>query len=642
MGSIANADRRDPHAPRRPFQASVTFSPSAARGALRADAVDMSSTGMLLRGDEVPDVGETLAFRFRLDDGRDIDARCEVVWSQAEDGRSGAFGVRFTAEPSSSRPASPRAEERVRLHLDGMDAPFRAKVRGRDEGTVVVGHELSFLKIGARVVVEGREQEHGVLRAVDVEVDAATRNPRLMLTVDLDGYSRRLPLGDVIDAPAQAQPVVVATVAAAAPEAPAPVVAAVVAPTPAPIAAAPAVKPAPAKPTETAHEGPEITAGEPDAPALRTEALDGADDEAFDDEMPPTWLQRTVGSARAAVDATRRAAVPFAANLAKSVRKGAGEMRAKLARRDDVAASTEAPRNGLRPQHAQVIATASDPDGTVTQRRNRKVVLGALAGTALTVVVLAVAIGGAPTPAQPHPTVPVTTDTTAAVETPLPTAAPAVPAIPAAADTATPAEEPAPQADSRVVAATGSMPADLQGAAISNAAQVEDNGPVVVQNRRPAFAPAITPALRPRLVRPAAAVAATPAVRGATFGNPAIRVGTHLALRMDGPVGSITGAGTRGNAILLTVPGRRSLDLAAQLARLDGRILNAGVMNRAAGAELTLRFREAAPPFFAHARGNVLEVVLGAPPSGPARRVAAPLHPAAVPARPAVRRLGRR
>ena len=65
-------------------------------------------------------------------------------------------------------------------------------------------------------------------------------------------------------------------------------------------------------------------------------------------------------------------------------------------------------------------------------------------------------------------------------------------------------------------------------------------------------------------------------------------------------------------------------------------------MNRAAGAELTLRFREAAPPFFAHARGNVLEVVLGAPPAGPARRVAAPLHPAAVPARPAVRRLGRR
>ena len=123
---------------------------------------------------------------------------------------------------------------------------------------------------------------------------------------------------------------------------------------------------------------------------------------------------------------------------------------------------------------------------------------------------------------------------------------------------------------------------------------------VVVQNRRPAFAPAITPALRPRFVRPAAAVAATPAVRGASFGNPAIRVGTHLALRMDGPVGSITGAGTRGNAILLTVPGRRSLDLAAQLARLDGRILNAGVMNRAAGAELTLRFREAAPPFFAH------------------------------------------
>ena len=56
-----------------------------------------------------------------------------------------------------------------------------------------------------------------VQRGVDVEVDPVTSNPRLMLTVDLDGYSRRLPLGDVISAPAAAQPEVVATVNAAEP-----------------------------------------------------------------------------------------------------------------------------------------------------------------------------------------------------------------------------------------------------------------------------------------------------------------------------------------------------------------------------------------------------------------------------------------
>jgi hypothetical protein len=108
------------------------------------------------------------------------------------------------------------------------------------------------------------------------------------------------------------------------------------------------------------------------------------------------------------------------------------------------------------------------------------------------------------------------------------------------------------------------------------------------------------------------------------MGNPSVRVGTRLALRMDGPVASIGGAGTRGNTISMVVPGRRSLDLAAALVRMDSRILNAGVINRAAGAEFTLRFRSAAPPFFAHARGTTLEVILGATPGAPARRAAAP------------------
>ena len=103
-----------------------------------------------------------------------------------------------------------------------------------------------------------------------------------------------------------------------------------------------------------------------------------------------------------------------------------------------------------------------------------------------------------------------------------------------------------------------------------------------------------------------------------------------IGKRMDVHCVVLTGAGTRGNTISVVIPGRRSLDLAASLARMDSRILNAGVMNRAAGAELTLRFREAAPPFFAHARGNTLEVVLGATPGAPVRRAVAPSQPLTV------------
>jgi hypothetical protein len=53
--------------------------------------------------------------------------------------------------------------------------------------------------------------------------------------------------------------------------------------------------------------------------------------------------------------------------------------------------------------------------------------------------------------------------------------------------------------------------------------------------------------------------------------------------------------------------------MAAPLVRQDSRLVNAGVFNRAGGAELTLRFREATPSFFAHVRGNTLEITLAAP-----------------------------
>jgi hypothetical protein len=128
------------------------------------------------------------------------------------------------------------------------------------------------------------------------------------------------------------------------------------------------------------------------------------------------------------------------------------------------------------------------------------------------------------------------------------------------------------------------------------------------------------PAAAPRPA-PAPALAQGPA-RPAVFGNPAVRQGTVLRLRMDGPIATIQGAGARGAAIVMTVPGRHSLDLAAPLVQVDPRIAGAGVMNRAVGAELTLRFREPAPPFVARSRGNVLEIVLAPTPGQPVRAAA--------------------
>lgn len=631
MGSIATADRRDPTAARRPFHASIGVGPKDAADALHADAIDLSVGGMSVRSPLLPDVGVQLEFRFMLEDGKAVDARGEVVWTHDEGSRSGAFGVKFLAMPGDARASLRRslepvskgaagAEAKVRLHLESMDAPFRAKLRERLPGAVVVGHELSFLKLGGKVTVEGtKDNEPGVISAVEVEIDPVTQVPRLILTIDIESgaSARSLRVASVARAPVTAALIDAARVSAppvedAAPEAPVAVVAKAE-------PAAPIAEPAVAeRAVDTARSEPEPVRA---TPAVATpvgpapSAIDSSDDDAFDDDAPagPSWMQRGVSAARGAWEGTRRIATPVAAGVVS----GVTALRARFQRpseREEI----EAPRHGLRPQHSPLLATASDPDGSLARKRNRRVVMYAGAAAVLTILIIAVAIGGGPSATAPHPQVAVTAD-------PAPVAELAAPVAPTRE---IPSEDPVPMgAEPRVIAAGGNnLPADLQGAALSSVGQVDGAHPVIMPRRaRPSgFVPAVTPTPARALTaaRPMA-VTTTPG-RAAAMGNPNVRVGTRLALRMDGPVTAITGPGTRGNVISMAVPGRRSLDLAATLVRMDARILNAGVINRAAGAELTLRFREAAPPFYARARGNTLEVVLGATPGAPVRRAAAP------------------
>ena len=639
MGSIATADRRDPTAARRPFHASVGLGAYDATDAIHADAIDLSVGGMSVRSPLLPDVGVQLEFRFMLEDGKSINTRGEVVWTHDEGSRSGAFGVKFLAMPGDARASLRRslepaikspssAETKVRLHLDSMDAPFRAKLRERLPGAVVVGHELSFLKLGGKVTVEGsKDNEAGVISAVDVEIDPATQNPRLILTIDLDGGApaRAMRVTSVAKAPVTAALIDAARVSIPPVEA-APVEAVTVVEPAAvvePVKAQPEPVKVAASAVDTARNESEPVRAKSSTvilpPASPTSAIDSSsdEDEDFDDDAPagPAWMQRGVSAARGAWEGTVRLATPVAAGVVK----GVGALRARFQRTGD-GAVVEAPRSGLRPQHSTVLATESDPDGAIARKRNRRVVMYAGAAAVLTILIIAVAIAGGPSATTPHPQVAVTAD-------PAPVAELAPPPAPAAAVQEMANEEPAPMgAEPRMIAAGGNnLPADLQGAALS-ANQVDGTQAVVVRSRprAAAFVPAVTPS-RPVAARPVAAVTMSPA-RPASMGNSSVRVGTRLALRMDGPVASITGPGTRGNTISMVIPGRRSLDLAASLARMDSRILNAGVINRAAGAELTLRFREAAPPFFAHARGNTLEVVLGATPGAPApaRRAAAP------------------
>jgi len=671
MGTTASADRRDPSTPRRTIKTTVDLTPGDERDSWQADAIDVSSHGMSMRASVLPEVGEALAVRFKPDGLASVSAQAEVVWASDQGSHAGSFGVRFTevsaqAERSlrrmldakddvmvreGDRPMPPPADARVKLFIHGMDAPLRAKVRTSDSGEVIVGSELSFLKLGDKVDVDGAGAKvTGAIVKVDVEVDAKTRVPRLVLTIDLGG-KRKPDLGT-------APTVLAESPRASEPELP--TVKPVVKPTKTAIVRddAPAERPVARRAAHAtnvlgADEAPEAVSAERSQPESELSLI----------EPPPGWItqgMRVVRQAGEKAAPVMRRAVGAVGELAQRIR----DRKAKGDAPDDEAATGDAPRRGLRPQHkattSATASTSSDTDALATQPgRTRKIGLYAVVGLIVAAGSVAYASTSGPKVETPRPQVAVAAEGTADPNAPAadPNAAPTDPNAPAADPNAMTVEATpgalAQQADPRWVNGRNPRTPDLAAAAGS---QGDMEAPVIQQPaqraarpmaQRPLMQPGFAaqrpmgqPAMAQRQVmaqRPMAApvaaqrpvsapVVAQGPVRPAVFGNPAVRSGTVLRLRMDGPIGAISGVGARGAAIVMTLPGRHSLDMAAPLAQIDPRIAGAGVMNRATGAELTLRFREPAPPFVARSRGNVLEIVLAPTPGQPVRAaVRAPL-----------------
>lgn len=115
------------------------------------------------------------------------------------------------------------------------------------------------------------------------------------------------------------------------------------------------------------------------------------------------------------------------------------------------------------------------------------------------------------------------------------------------------------------------------------------------------------------------------------FGNPDVRRGNVLRLRLDGPVERILGA-SEPTGFTVVVPGRKSLEVAAPLAEKDERIASIRVTNVASGAELSVVFKDGVPKYLVRGHGDELELVLAqkgeasSAPSGakaPANEVAA-------------------
>ncbi len=188
----ARIERRAPDVPRIPLDVLVRLTHEDFEEPFDADGVDVSTGGLALRADYLPEVGDRLRCRFDCPpEGGEIEIDGEVVWAHDAGERSGEFGLRFTAldpyaehalgqllaavgEPDPLRPTA-------RLHLEHVATPIDAEIVSREPGALTVEQELPFLRLGMGVVVEGTGPAHGKLSAVGLRVEGGV--PRLVLSV---------------------------------------------------------------------------------------------------------------------------------------------------------------------------------------------------------------------------------------------------------------------------------------------------------------------------------------------------------------------------------------------------------------------------------------------------------------------------
>ncbi|MGA3119207.1 MAG: PilZ domain-containing protein [Polyangiaceae bacterium] len=193
---MSTQERRAPGAMRFPFEALVEVG-GALGPTFEAQAVNVSEEGIQIRTAYLPDPGQTVTCRFDAVAGQIVLASGEVAWAHGSD-QGGEFGVRFTdldAESvealkrvcgvGSSAPAA-QAGSKVRLHIEGLSSPMRAKIKETRPAAVTVGSDLGFLQVGRQLELEDAQSGHkrpATIDRVEIAVDPGSQVPQLVVTL---------------------------------------------------------------------------------------------------------------------------------------------------------------------------------------------------------------------------------------------------------------------------------------------------------------------------------------------------------------------------------------------------------------------------------------------------------------------------
>src|SRR5277367_3264619 len=192
-------ERRAGGGPRVHFEALVSVGEDAG-SSFEAESVDVSPDGMRMRTAYLPEVGDKLVCRFD-GMGAEIVAEGEVLWRN-EEAKGGEFGLRFAGLDAAADAAlramcmtlgDPAPEEagavrgsRVRLHIEGLASPMKARVRDASARELTVGSNLEFLKVGRSLELEDVDQgskREARIDDVKVDVDPATNVPQLVVKI---------------------------------------------------------------------------------------------------------------------------------------------------------------------------------------------------------------------------------------------------------------------------------------------------------------------------------------------------------------------------------------------------------------------------------------------------------------------------
>lgn len=562
-----------------------------------AEALDVSARGMHLRTAYLPNEGDPLVCRFE-NAGREILVEGVVAW-RSEHSRGGEFGVQFTALDSKSveslralcgevHAEQPEAAEggpigsRVRLHIDGLGSPMKARVKDGSSARLQVGSSLEFLKLGRKLELEDIERgarREAQIDGVSVIVDPSTRVPQLVVALRFEGADEVTPsphqrdVGPVqkgarrLDLPASN----------------------VTTDGPPPVEAARARSGPPPMPAQA--EGDE--ASSEDDPEMRgkvAQLAERAGERAK--EAGAVLAQASTSAAKGALGLFQAAAARFG--------KSQGEQR----RTTSPKKVTPPFKPRLRSQHAPNQAEALPGLGKLRLGRKSGLLLGA--GTLLSGVGLVVALSGGE---RAEPASAAASGEDAVLAEVLPSAAPAANGavtanVPLFGPTPLATTEPAPLAPGpgeRAIEAAEK--ADAEALAPSRVADLEwaddgAKGSSKTEREEKAKSASAKQLARPEDV--------APFVRGK------VREPTIHRLRLDSP-----GAALRGSAestgFSVTVPSRKVMEAAAGIAKRDSRIARIRATNTSAGAQVSVQFKGPVPAYKVRLRKDYVELLISAP-----------------------------